>query len=319
MPKIIAYIRGGLGDIYPTVCVIKNLMKKYNISKFETIIFTDSLYYFRNNYPKKLETYSLDMIHKVTPNVIEISPTINSNFYLTINDTSDELSQENADKHLREFMFWRHAPLKQYIASFLNYDTIFIDSLFTNCIMRWDMQEQKYERIEDYDILDYNPPQIEKLVIDGFLKNKHLLINVRIRQESNQAKFDCEYYNKIIAFCNENGILPILIGIDMVKLKGKGIMDLREGNISNNMLSFESMGYLITQANVMVGDGNGMSLIKTYAQQMDKLNIVNVSRMRTGNWFDRGVVGKSNMILMDGTKEDNSNKIIKLIKDYYKI
>ena len=318
MKRLIAYIRGGLGDVWPAVCAIKSIIEKYNIPKFNVLIFTDSVYYFRNNYPKKLENYSLDMLRKISPNVIEISPLQNDNFNLTIDDTSDDFSQETADLYLNEFMFWRPISLKDYFLRFIDKDTIFIDSLCTECILQWDFENHQYKRVSDERaIIEFNPPVFEKNIIDKLLFDlgHKVVIQVRIREETNQTKFGVGYYNDLISFLNKNYITPILIGIDMQNLEGDYI-DWREGNIGNNMLSFEGMGYLLSNCNIMIGDGSGLSLMKLYDQNQDNLLILNVSRWRT-NWWDRAIKDKANYYIFDGTKEDNLEKIKEKIEEYF--
>ncbi len=84
--KLVCYIRGGLGDVWPAVCTIKKIQEENNISKFNTLVITDSVYYFRENYESTMEKYSLDMIHKVSPNIVEVPPWINNNFMLDIDN-----------------------------------------------------------------------------------------------------------------------------------------------------------------------------------------------------------------------------------------
>ena len=113
--KLVAYIRGGIGDVCPAVSAIKAIVDKNNISKFDITIITDSVYYFRDNYPKSFEKTSLDMIHKLTSNVVMVPPWINNNFNLNIDEGSDLFSQGNADKCVNEFMFWCPPSLKEVV------------------------------------------------------------------------------------------------------------------------------------------------------------------------------------------------------------
>ena len=59
--KAVIYIRGGLGDIWPTLSAIRAyISRNYKISKFAILVLTDSVYYFRTGYPFKLERYSFN-------------------------------------------------------------------------------------------------------------------------------------------------------------------------------------------------------------------------------------------------------------------
>ena len=59
MKNLVVYMRGGLGDIWPAICAIKPIIRKHKIDKYNITIITDSVYYFRDNYPKELEGYSI--------------------------------------------------------------------------------------------------------------------------------------------------------------------------------------------------------------------------------------------------------------------
>lgn len=313
MERLVVYIRGGIGDIYIAVCAVKKIQEENKISKFNTIVFTDSIYYFRDH-PSALEKFSLDIINKLTPNIIEIPPWINNNFQLSIDDITDELSQENADKNLNEFMFWRPEDLKIFVEQYLYGDnTIFIDAFFTECIMEWDFKNKKYKRINNSrKIFEFKPSKITKLIIDvGIKKNKrYILIHVRKKEEGDSYTEKDNFYNEIIEYCNLNQILVILIGIDESDIKGNFI-DWR----GDNILDFESMAYLIDNCNVMLGNDSGFSHIKLYQQQKDKLLIMNHARFERSKWC-KHMFDKSNCLLLDA-KKDNINIIKKSIGEYY--
>ena len=309
--KLVCYIRGGLGDVWPAVCSIKQIQEVNRISKFDTLVITDSVYYFRD-YPATLEKYSLDMIHKITPNIIEVPSWINNNFNLSIDDVTDELSQENADKMKKEFMFWRPESLKEFVTQFLNEDTIFIDALFTECIMVWHWNKKEYERVGNIrKTFQFNPPILTRNFIGGIFNNEHILIHVRKKKEGNSHTEDDTYYNEIIEYCNLNSIIPILIGIDASDIKGKFV------NLTgSNVFDFESMAYLIDKCNIMLGNDSGFSAIKLYQQQKDKLLIMNYPRWSRSPWYFRAIGLRANCLLLDA-RENNIGKIKKAIGDYY--
>jgi len=313
MKKLVVYMRGALGDIWPVISAIKPIIDKYQISKFDTTIITDNVYYFRANYPRGLEKFSIDMINKISPNIIKVSPFINNNFRLPFNDTTDALSQENADKMVNEFMFWRPPELKEFVKNFITPDCIFIDSLFTECIMKWNWEKQKYERIGDERaIFEFNPPKIEKDYIDDLLINdKHILIHTRKKQEGDAVTMNDDYYNQIIKYCNKKNINVIVIGTDNLILKGD-FVDLR----GESPFSFEGTGYLIDKCNMMLGNDSGFSAMKLYQQQKDKLLIMNYPRWSRSPWYFRAIKDKSNCLLLNA-QEDNFDKIKKAIGDYY--
>jgi hypothetical protein len=319
---IVAYIRGGLGDIYPAITAIKSIMEEKKLTKFDVLILTDSVYYFRD-YPKELETYSLDMLRKLTPNIIEINPNINRNFWLDKNgkifdDTTDELSQEEAEKYFDEFMFWRPKQLKDFVTSFIKEDTIFIDSVFTECILKWDFINNRYERVSsDRKKFEFNPTSLERQFINGLLRYpKHILIHVRKKVEGDAHTEQDNFYEKIISYCNSIDVVPILIGVDgfeSIKNNKVGYCDL----LGSGLLSFEGMGYLIDKCDIMLGNDSGFSAIKMYQQQKDKLLIMNYPRWSRNNWYRSAILeDKSNTVILNAN-EDNIFEICKLIGEYY--
>lgn len=313
MKRLVCYIRGGLGDVWPAVCAIKNIQEVSKISKFDTLVITDSVYYFRD-YPPTLEKFSLDMIHKITPNIIEVPPWINNSFNLSINDVTDELSQENADKMKKEFMFWRPESLKKFVNNFLYRNTIFIDALFTECIMVWNWNKNEYERIgTTRATFQFNPTQLVQQVIYSLFNSykRHILIHVRKKREGDAHTESDSFYNEIIEYCNINNILPILIGIDASEIKGKFI-----NWTGDNVFGFEEMGYLIDSCNVMLGNDSGFSAIKLYQQQKDKLLIMNYPRWSRSPWYFRAIKDKSKCLLLNA-QEDNIEKIKQAIGEYY--
>ena len=313
MKKLVAYIRGGLGDIWPAISALITVIKKYNISKFDTTIITDSVYYFRYNYPRGMERYSLDMLHKITPNVVMVSPWVNQNFSMTVDDVTDELSQESADLSKNEFMFWRPSSLKKFVRKFIDENTIFIDAVFTECIMEWDFQKNKYKRIDDDRVrIIFNPSKIEKDFVDSLLKeDKHLLIYVRKKEGHDGSSPDSIFYNKIVEYCNKNLIQVYTIGTQAVPVEGEYI-DLR----GIDFLSLEGIGYLITQCKVMLGNDSGFSAIKLYDQNPENLLIMNHPVKSRMHWYFRALGDVPYCNLLDASK-DNAKKIIKVIGEYY--
>lgn len=318
MVKLVAYIRGGLGDVWPAISAIQPIIQKHNISKFDITIITDSVYYFRYNYPRSFEKFSLDMLHKLTPNVIMVPPWVNNDFKLTIDDVSNEFTQENADKNMNEFMFWRPNTLKEFVRKYIKIDTIFIDALFTECIMKWDFEKNKYERVDDKrGIFEFSPSGIEKRYLDRLFERypKHILIHIRKKTGEYGSSPNDTSYNEIIEFCNINKIKPIVIGAEKIDLKGDFV-----NLIGRKPLGFEGMGYLLNECKIMLGNDSGFSSIKLYQQQKDKLLIMEHPTWKRSPWYFRAI-GKSNIksnyLLLDA-RENNISKIEKSIEEYYK-
>ena len=308
--RLVVYIRGGLGDVWPAVSAVKEIQYKYGFTKFETFIITDSVYYFRN-YPREVEKFSLDMLQKISANIIEVPPYINNNFKLDVDDVTDELSQESAYAMKKEFMFWRPNELKEFVSSFFIKNTMFVDSLFTECIMQWNFEEQKYYRVENKRAkFIFNPAKIEKEFIDKALQDNHLLIHIRKKQEGDSYTFSDEYYNKIIKHCDDNNICAILIGTDSSELDIGYSVDLR-----GNTLSFEGMAYLISECKAMLGNDSGFSAIKLYQQQEDNLLIMEHPRWSRSAWYFRAL--KYRNCNLFNAKENNYDKIINLIGEHY--
>jgi len=316
--KMVVYIRGGLGDVWPAICATKKIQEEYKISKFNTIVFTDSVYYFRN-YPHTIERMSLDMIRKLTPNVIEISPSLNRDFWLDKNgeifdDTTEELSQEEANKFLDEFMFWRPPLLRKFVGQNVDEKTLFIDALCTECILMWDWDKNKYVRVSnDRNTFVFKPTRIIREFIDDILKTnkKHVLIHVRKKEEGDAHKEGDNFFNDIIEFCNSNDIKPILMGVDDGSYKGKFI-----NLMGDNILYFEEMAYLIDKCKVMLGNDSGFTSIKLYQQQKDKLTICNHPRWER-TWFFNAITKDKSLWRLYNAKENNLEKIKKDILNYY--
>ena len=307
--KLVAYIRGGLGDVFPAVSSIKSIVDKYEISKFDITIITDSVYYFRDNYPKSFEEFSLGMIRKLTSNIVMVPPWINNNFNLNVDEKTNGFSQENADRCVNEFLFWRPQSLKEFVRKHIGIDTIFIDSIMTECIMKWNFQKGKYERVsKDRGTFEFNPSGIEKKYIDKILKGKNILIHIRKKHGNYGKSPEDEFYTNIIKFCNDKGIKPIVIGVEIMDIKGDYI-DL----VGRNPLSFEGMAYLIDKCDIMLGNDSGLTMIKLFQQQKDKLTIINYpTRWDRSFWMVSALEGKSNFILLNA-QEDNIEEIKKLI------
>ena len=319
MENLVCYIRGGLGDVWPALSAIKPIIEKHNISKFNVTIITDSVYYFRENYPKSFEKFSLEMCHKLSSNVVMVPPWINNNFNLSVFDglESDKFTQEYADECRNEFMFWRPHSLKEFVRSFINPNTIFIDALFTECIMEWDFVNNKYKRVSsERGVFEFNPPGIEKKEIDKILNENpnHILIHLRKKTGDYGNSPEDVFYNEIIEYCNLDNITPILMGAEKNNIKGM-FKDL----IGVNPLSFEGMGYLINECKIMLGNDSGFSFLKLYQQQKDKLLIMNHPTWIRREWPLRAIGKpneKSSYILLDA-RENNINQIKKYIGDYY--
>lgn len=316
--KLVCYIRGGLGDVYPAVSAIKSFAGKKKINKQNILVITDSVYYFRD-YPKALTDYSIEIIRLLTNNIITISPQMNNNFWLEKNgkrfdDTTDELSQEEVDKYMNEFMFWRPLQLKDFVRKFLDNNTIFIDALFTECIMVWN--ENKYKRIDnDRFKFEFNPPQEEEQYIDLLtITPQNILIHTRKKVEGDAYTTNEVFYNEVIEYCNLNDIKVIVVGVDGFDLRGE-FYDFR----GSSPFSFQGMAYLIDKCKVMLGNDSGFSAIKLYQQQKDKLVIMDYPRWSRSGWYFRAIgkpMEKSNYLLLDA-RENNLSKIKKAIGDYY--
>lgn len=312
MKKLVAYIRGGLGDIWPAISAIKAIMEERKIKKQDVTIISDSVYYFRDNYSSELEKMSLDMLHKITPNVITVPIETNMNFRLTVDDTKPDFSQENADTYLKEFMFWRPKELRDMLVSFTSLDTIFIDAFFTECIMEWDILGGKYNRVNNKRAkFEFNPPNLEKAYINSILSEKNLLIHVRKKKDNDGTSPEDEFYNNLIEFCNMESITPIVMGIDDSVIKGE-FVNLR----GESPLSFEGIGYLIDKCNVMLGNDSGFSAIKLYQQNPENLLIMNHPRWDRSPWYFRAIGHHDNCLLLDA-RVNNYEKIIAAVGDYY--
>ena len=147
--RIVIYCRGGIGDVYAAICAMLALNVKEKILNLNIIFVLDSAYFYRT-FPSSFKKSLLDLIHKITPNVIIVPPWINNNFHIEVDDLNDdEFNQEKAEEHFNEFMFWRPTNLKRMINQMLTKDTIFIDAIFSECILIWDQNKGQYNRIRE--------------------------------------------------------------------------------------------------------------------------------------------------------------------------
>lgn len=219
---------------------------------------------------------------------------------------------------MNEFMFWRPDSLKEFVKQFLDADTIFIDCLFTECIIQHNYSfghsKEFVKRIgNDRKVFEFIPSKIEKDIIDCWLeKDKHkMVIHVRKKKEGDAHTTNDDFYQKIITWCNENNIFPMLIGIEGDKYEGI-YTDMR----GSNMFTFQGMAYLIDKCKIMLGNDSGFTAIKLYQQQKDTLTICEYPRWER-RWYFPPLEGKSNYLLLDA-REDNFEKITKSIEEYYK-
>ncbi len=311
--KLVAYIRGGLGDTWIALSALKPIIEKNQISKYDITLITDSVYYFRD-YPEGLQKYILDALHKVSSNVVMVPPEINNNFQLDVNDVGDDFSPENAWEQRETFMFWRPDSLKQFVRNIrfdITDDVIFIDALFTECILQWDFKNNVYKKIgNERAIFNFEPSAIESNRINSALSTNHIVLHTRKKEEGTAHTENEEFYSSIIKFCNTECIVPIVTGIDDFQLDG-AFVDFR----GDTILSFEGMGYLVDKCKVLVGNDSSISHMKFYQQQKDKLLIMNHNRFERSYWC-KDMFPKSNCLLLDA-KEDNLGRIKQAIKSYY--
>jgi len=216
-----------------------------------------------------------------------------------------------------EFMYWRPESLKEFVRKHFSPGCMFIDAMFTECIMEWDFQESRYNRVGNLRaICQFNPTKIELKILDTVLNGTgdHVLIHVRKKEEGDAVTQTDEYYDEILHYCKDKKIIPILIGADSVEIPPdiENFIDLR----GIDALTLEAMGYLITHSKVMLGNDSGFSSIKLYQQQQDKLLIMDYPRWSRSPWYFRAIRNKSNCLLLDA-REDNIEKITNAIGDYY--
>ena len=142
---------------------------------------------------------------------------------------------------------------------------------------------------------------------------KHILIHVRKKEEGDAFTQTNNYYDKFLHFCKTEGITPILIGAKNITLpKDIECIDLR----GLNTLTLETMGYLISESKILLGNDSGFSGLKLYQQQKDKLLIMEHPRWSRSHWYFKAIGDKSNCLLLDA--RSNNDKIIEeAIKEYY--
>ena len=294
--KLVAYIRGGLGDIWPTVCALKSYTEKNKIKREEILILSDSVCYTMDD--RGYIQYTTDMLKKLSDNIIIVPEEISG------------MSMVRPDmlkirQNYNEFMCGRKEELKVFVKEHIKEDVIFIDSPYTECILKWNEKEKRNEDIsEERKFINFDPPKEEKEKIDKMLENKHVLLHIR-KRGSEEIDFDINIFNDLAKRCKENDIYTIGIGINTSKL------------------SFEGMGYLITKSKVMFGIDSGFGIIKLYDQNKNnKLIMFNPNPIAWKNMklSNKKMYESITTNIDDKNNIDNKNvdKIISKIKEVYK-
>ena len=272
--KCVAYIRGGLGDVWPAICALKSFTEKNKIKREDILIISDSVYYVRND--TNNINFTMYMNRKLTDNIVFVPPVI-SGIYISIS----EMLRLPGERET--FMAGRCEGLKSFVKGFIKEDTIFIDAPCPECILKWNGKKKIYEDIgKERKVFTFNPYKKEKVEIDEMLKHKHILIHVRKNLEV--SNFSSSVFEDLIKKCVKNGYYTMVTGYSNLDLNFEGegsqieksrvlVFDPSEkGDLFgyyNSTLSCEGMMYLITQSKLMVSTASGFAFVKVHDQNED--------------------------------------------------
>ena len=306
--KCVVYMRGGNGDVYPFLTILPQIMKEKNLTVDDITLYLDSAY---TLYPGSYKFESKTMLRMIDAagikNIIFVPglcssandllwPSQNARIY-------GPLIDENFDRN--EFMFWKSSLTKEFMKSKLNKDTIFIDGV-VDANFEWDMKKEEYKQLSYEEFpLEFKPHISEMIKINTMLATPHLLIHYRKKG----YKEDTNHYNKIIEFCNDNDIVPIVIGLKDNNLTGN-FMDLREE------LTVDGLFYITKEAKMMLTSSSVFTFHRLYYQFKNKTTIISSPTHLGG--FEKSLKQKiydnSNHYFFN-SDEDNIDKICEVIKN----
>ena len=320
--KCVAYIRGGLGDVWPAICALKSFTEKNKIKREDILIISDSVYYVRND--TNNIKFTMYMNRKLTDNIVFVPPAI-SGISISVSDMLRLPGERET------FMAGRCEDLKSFVKGFIKEDTIFIDTPCPECILKWNDKEKIYEDIgKERKVFIFKPFRKEKEEIDEMLKHKHILIHVRKNLEASNFN-DSSVFEDLIKECVKNGFYTMVTGYSELNLNFEG-----EGNqieksrvlvfepsktlgvvgYYNSTLSCEGMMYLITQSKLMVSTASGFAFVKVYDQNEDNKLISLHIHLNWAHWFTDTVNLDNNTIYDISTV--TANEIMSKIKEVSK-
>ena len=312
MTKLIIYVKGGLGDIYPVVSWFKEIKEKYKVNDEDVKLFVDSVYLIDSGYKLIFEAEMKNIIHKEF-DTFEIIPRAYTSAYDTNYPTpEDRRKSPEINKIKNDFMFYRNQSTKEYMKKQLTDDCIFLDFVHTEQAYIWSDGEYRgklsCERIPLY----FEPNKDEKEMIDSLLKEKHILVHARKKGKAESK----EFFNKIIKHCENKGIKCILIGLPRecdINTATKYVIDLR-----GEILSFEAQMYLIEKADCMLAESSGFAYHRLYQNFKDKKTIFNwPNHLGDYKYFLCKKHKKNPNHIFFDSNEDHSNEIIKEIDKFY--
>ncbi len=312
MTKLVIYVKGGLGDIYPVVSWFKEIKEKYKVDDEDVKLFVDSVYFIDSKYKLMFEAETRKIIHRAFDS-FEIIPLSYTSAYDTNYPTPEERRKSpEVNKIKNDFMFYRDQSTKEYMKKQLTEDCILLDFVHTEQAYIWSNGEYRGKLSCKRVPLHFKPNDEEKEMVDNLLKEKHILIHARKKGKAESQ----EFFNKIVRHCETKSIKCILIGLPDecdINTASKYIIDLR-----GEILSFEAQMYLIEKAKYMLAESSGFAYHRLYQNFDGKKTIFNwPNHLGDYKYFlCRDHKKNPNHIFFD-SDEDHSDEIIKEINKFY--
>ena len=316
MVKAVVYMKSGLGDIYPFLAMLPEIMKEKEWKKEDMKFFIDNIYLLQPERWRFEKNSTIEMLKVAGIEDYEIVP-IGS-------DSSGAMDWPSKDAEINgpklginfnknDFLFWRFPHTKEFMKKQVSDDCIFIDDMLTEHVYEWSNGEYKkidYKKVP----LNFIPEEKEKKYIDDICTGKHLLIHVRLKGKVESIAD----FSRIIKHCKEKGIKCILIGL--VKeghiMPSENIIDLRSSE--EEKISPIGMFYLSAKAKLMVTSSSGWTYHRLCHNFKDKKTIASYARHRNDY---KAIISKEhlenpNHVFFDAD-EDNVDKIIKEIDEFW--
>ena len=260
----IVYLRGGLGDFYPFLCIWPIIIKNYKLENIKYFLDTVYLNYmgpgYEFNRQSLLYLLNIGNIYEYTviPRHFSCAGDI---LYPDAKARCDGPIEKNIKN---EFMFWRKAETKEYIKGHLKFDDdILIDMAFTEQTFMWKNNEYRELKIDQRMPLTIIPDNKEKEHIHNICQEPHVVLHIRIKGYNESA----HNFNNIINYCKVKNIKCILVGfsVEGTILPLDNIIDLRD-----NKVSFSGQMYLMTYAKNVIASGSGFTFHRLYHNFLDK-------------------------------------------------
>lgn len=289
MKKMVMFLTHGMGDMYPPLSIIDDLLDIHQINKNDLSIYVDTAYFAYEYYPQCLRDTIKVMVESITKKWQPTDSNIfSSGDWYGIPDRKNGPLYENIKN---DFFFYRQQPLKEFAKQFIRDDIVLICGTGM-----WSYEWKNGENIP----LSFNKRKKLNIPIthnqlleaNKILSTNKKTILIHCRKKGNAI--NDEYFNFIIEFCKLKSITPILIGLknEVIINNPIGVIDLRQHT------DIEIVMYLIEQCPYMITSGSMFTFHRFFSNKPTIIGLFesNVDRYHC---FQKEDIDNPNNIIYD--------------------